>query len=733
MGKKKKNKKRDAVPNKRKIDNRIRIKLVALFLLVILAFLILALRVIYISAANGDDYERRVRRQNQQSQESAVIPAKRGDITDRNGTLLATSEKVYNVILDCKVVNTSVKVDGVDTYPYVEPTVQALVELLGIDEDEIRKKLTDEETKESQYQKIGDLITVDQRQTFENYQDEYADIEADDLTEEEQAEKARRSKIRGVWFEDSYRRIYPLDSQACDLIGFTYTNGTADWGIEGYYSDVLNGTDGRRYSYYGAGDTLEHDIIEPEDGCNVVSTIDVNIQKIIRSKIEEFNVQMAAGDSGQAAEGASQQKGAENIGVIIMDPSNGEVLGMDSTDWYNLNTPRDLSAYYSEKEIQAMKDYEDENAQKAANGEETTDYDEATGRHTQLYALNQLWRNFCISDTFEPGSTAKPMNIAAGYETGAITDEDTFYCDGFENIGGYQIKCSVYPNAHGTETVSDALKNSCNDALMQIAQKMGAVNFQKYQKLFGFGSRTGIDLPGEAAGVLFSEDAWDDTALATSSFGQGYNVTMIQQIAAFCSVINGGYYYQPRVVSEITDSNGSVVEKIDAKLLKQVISSEVSDKLREYLGIAVEEGTGQSAKVEGYTMGGKTGTAEKVDPETGTRNKTDYLVSFIGFAPLDDPQVAIYVVVDRPHTDNQANSVYAQELAKNIMTEVLPYLGLYPDDGTENTGDASETGAQNDNLPTPEDAEEDESVQNGGNDRYSDGMTNEDTELSDGT
>lgn len=721
------------MPNKRKIDNRIRIKLVALFLLVILAFLILALRVIYISAANGDDYERRVRRQNQQSQESAVIPAKRGDITDRNGTLLATSEKVYNVILDCKVVNTSVKVDGVDTYPYVEPTVQALVELLGIDEDEIRKKLTDEETKESQYQKIGDLITVDQRQTFENYQDEYAGIEADDLTEEEQAEKARRSKIRGVWFEDSYRRIYPLDSQACDLIGFTYTNGTADWGIEGYYSDVLNGTDGRRYSYYGAGDTLEHDIIEPEDGCNVVSTIDVNIQKIIRSKIEEFNVQMAAGDSGQAAEGASQQKGAENIGVIIMDPSNGEVLGMDSTDWYNLNTPRDLSAYYSEKEIQAMKDYEDENAQKAANGEETTDYDEATGRHTQLYALNQLWRNFCISDTFEPGSTAKPMNIAAGFETGAITDEDTFYCDGFENIGGYQIKCSVYPNAHGTETVSDALKNSCNDALMQIAQKMGAVNFQKYQKLFGFGSRTGIDLPGEAAGVLFSEDAWDDTALATSSFGQGYNVTMIQQIAAFCSVINGGYYYQPRVVSEITDSNGSVVEKIDAKLLKQVISSEVSDKLREYLGIAVEEGTGQSAKVEGYTMGGKTGTAEKVDPETGTRNKTDYLVSFIGFAPLDDPQVAIYVVVDRPHTDNQANSVYAQELAKNIMTEVLPYLGLYPDDGTENTGDASETGAQNDNLPTPEDAEEDESVQNGGNDRYSDGMTNEDTELSDGT
>ncbi len=196
---------------------------------------------------------------------------------------------------------------------------------------------------------------------------------------------------------------------------------------------------------------------------------------------------------------------------------------------------------------------------------------------------------------------------------------------------------------------------------------------------------------------------------------------MIQQLAAFCSVINGGYYYQPRVVSEITDSNGSVVETIEAKMLKQVISTSVSDKIREYLGTAVEEGTGKSAKVEGYTMGGKTGTAEKVPRKQG-----NYLVSFIGFAPLDDPQVAIYVVVDEPHTDNQANSVYAQELAKNILTEVLPYLGIYPDDGTEDTGSGSETAAQNDDLPAPAEEEEDETVENGGNDRYSDGMTNAD-------
>ena len=478
MGNKKRNRKRGAVPNKRKIDYRVRTKLAALFILVLLAFLILVVRVIYVSAAKGEEYERRVRSQNQQSQESTVIPARRGDITDRNGTVLATSEKIYNVILDCKVVNTVKTVNGEDTQPYVEPTVQALVEQLGLDEEDIRSRLTGEETKESPYQRIALGISINEKNKFEEYRDEYDDVSSDDLSEAELQEMIRRSNIQGVWFEDTYKRVYPLNSQACDLIGFTYSNGTADWGLEGYYSDVLDGTEGRQYSYYGASDTLQQEIIEPEDGNNVVSTIDANIQKIIRSKIEEFNTMMA----GQAAsEGSDQQKGAENVGVILMDPNNGEVLGMDSTDWYDLNNPRDLSLYYSEQEIQDMIAFEEENAEKEANGQETADYDEATGRQTRLNALNGLWRNFCISDTYEPGSTAKPMNVAAAYETNSITDEDTFVCDGSQQVGGFQIKCAIYPNAHGTETAEDALKNSCNDALMQIAEKMGSENFLKYQ------------------------------------------------------------------------------------------------------------------------------------------------------------------------------------------------------------------------------------------------------------
>lgn len=712
---------RRIIPDKRKIDSRVRRKLVALLGLVILAFVVFTVYLVCVSVVKGEEYERRVRTQNQQSRENAEIPFRRGDITDRNGTVLASSEKIYNVIFDCKAVNTEKTVQGEKVKPYVEPTVEALTEVFGLDEDELMEKLTDEKTKNSPYQIVLKGISINDKKRFEEYQTEYQDQDAEDLSAAQKEEKEKRSNIRGVWFEDTYKRIYPMNSQACDLIGFTYNDGSADWGLEGYYSEILDGVNGRRYSYYGASDTLSQEIIEPEDGKNVTATIDMNIQKIIRSKIEEFNSKMAGNDGQQTAEDASQKKGAENVGVILMNPDNGEILGMDSTDWYDLNNPRDLTKFYTEDQIQDMEAYEKENEEKKSRGEKTSDYDKNTGRQTRLNALNNLWRNFCISDTFEPGSTAKPMNVAAAYETGAITDEDTFVCDGFQRIGGFKIRCAVYPNAHGTETAGDALKNSCNDALMQIAEKMGSEDFLKYQKLFGFGAKTGIDLPGEASGVLYPEDQWSETALATSSFGQGYNVTMIQQLAAFSAVINGGYYYQPQVVREITDSSGSVVEKVEPKLLKQVISTKTSDKIRSYLGTAVEEGTGKSAKVDGYSMGGKTGTAEKVP-----RGNGKYLVSFIGFAPLDDPQVAIYVVVDEPHTDAQANSVYAQELAKNILTEVLPYLGIYPDEKSEDPGEGSETGAQNDQIPAPSQDEEDETVQNGGNSRYSDGMTNED-------
>lgn len=626
----------------RKINNKMRMKLVWLFGMVVLALVGLSIRITIINASEGKRYKKQVLSQSQQKYDSRVIPFKRGDILDRNGAVLATSEKVYKIILDCKVVNS--KED------YIEPTIKAMVEQLGLEESVIREKLESEETKSSQYQIMKTNVPITTKKEFEEYTDVSSEEAKEKLSEDERKE---RKNIKGVWFEEDYLRTYPLGSLACDLVGFTYTGNTADWGIEGYYNSTLNGVNGRQYGYFNSDADVEQTIIEPESGNSVISTIDVNIQQIVEKYIQKLMDGMANGPRGA--------KGAENVGVVVADPNNGEILAMASSDPYDLNDPRNLEEFYTEEEIKAM--------------------DEAT----MLDNLNGIWRNFCISEAFEPGSTVKPMTIAGALQSNAITAGDTYECDGFQMFGDTRIRCSVYPGAHGEETLSDLIRDSCNDGLMQIAAKMGPQEFLKYQKVFNFGSTTGIDLPGEARGVIHSENALSraSTELACASFGQGYTCTMIQEIAAICSVINGGYYYQPHVVSRVVDENGSVVKNIEPIVLKQTVSAEVSSLIRQYMGAVTEKGgTGNAAKVDGYSMGGKTGTAQK-----GNRDDKKYIVSFIGFAPLDNPQVVVYVVVDEPNAEYQADSKFAQYISKGIMAEILPYLNVFPDQ--EMTGKAN--------------------------------------------
>lgn len=681
---------------RRKISGRMSKKLVGLFLAVILALVGLAVRITYINATEGEQYSRIVLSQAQQQYESRTIAFKRGDIVDRNGTVLATSERVYNLILDCLVVNDVTQdAEGNDVQKYVEPTVKALVEVLGMDEEDIRSRLESDETKNSQYQVLATNLSIEEKTKFEEYLDVESE-ENEDLTEDEILE---RQNVKGVWFEEDYQRVYPLNSLACDLIGFTYSDNEADWGIEGYYSSVLNGTDGRQFGYLNSDADVEQTIIPAQDGNNVVSTIDVNIQQIIRDALETFEAEMAGGPNGDQA--------AKNVGVVVMDPNSGEILGMDSSGWYDLNNPRELSSFYTQEEIDAMDD-------------------EAT-----VEALNAIWRNFCISDAYEPGSTVKPMTVAAALETASISASDNFYCDGYQMVANQRIRCSVYPDSHGDQTLEETLAHSCNDAMMQIGADMGADTFLRYQDLFNFGSKTGIDLPGENTGILHTTDSMGEAELATSSFGQGFTCTMVQEAAAFCSVINGGYYYKPHVVSSITDSSGAVVETIDSVVERQVISSSVSDTVREYLGSVLESGgTGTAAKVEGYSMGGKTGTAQKIPRDAGT-----YLVSYIGFAPLDDPQVVVYVVVDEANSDNQSNSAYAQSIAKNIFTELLPYMNIFPDEGTASGTDTvgePEQGIEDTSVPEPPASTQDETVESGGNDMLSDGITNSEQEITSG-
>ena len=685
-----------------KINHTMRGKLVGLFAVVILALVCLLGRITYINATSGTKYKKRVLLQAQQSYQSSVLPAKRGNIYDCNGNLLATSQKVYTVILDCKEVND-------EKHDYVDATVKALVDVLGIDEDDIRKKLTDPATSSSQYQILKKQITMDQKKAFE----EYASPGEDSGLSEKELEE--RANVQGVWFEEDYLRIYPFDELACDTIGFTLSRETADTGLEGYYNSTLMGTDGRQYGYINDESDAEQTIMEPVTGESIETSLDVGAQQIVEKYVNGFKASM----------------GAKNIGVIVMRPSTGEIIAMDGGDRYDLNNPRDMSQVYSQEEIDKMSD------------EET------------VTALNAMWGNFCVTDAFEVGSVVKPIVMAGALEKGKISATDTFTCDGGETFGANgdtYIKCAVWPDAHGTETLREVIANSCNDGMMQIAAKMGTEAFLKAQSLFNFGSRTGIDLPNEGAGVIHTTETMGETELACSAFGQGFTCTMLQEINAMCSVINGGYYYQPHLVTEIKDSSGGTVRTINPVLLKQTISSDISADIRSYMQASVQEGTSRTSKVEGYSSGGKTGTAEKLP-----RGNKKYIVSFITFAPVENPQVLMYVAVDEPNAEEQADSKYPQYIAQGILSELLPYLNVTPDEsedgtipktelwegfkgnlvdasgntvdvnvGTDDEGDLKEAISDTNVPEPPEDSEEDAEQDN---DMESEGLTNEEAGL----
>lgn len=612
---------------RQKINHQMKGKLAGLFGAVLLALVCLLGRITYINATSGDKYKKQVLTQAQQKFENDVLPAKRGNIYDRNGNILATSNKVYNVILDCKTVNSDPE--------YAEPTIRALKAILGIDEEKVRSLLSDSRTSQSQYQILLKQLSMDKKKEFEAY----TTVEEDSPLSD--AEKKERGNVKGVWFEEDYLRSYPFKSLACDTIGFTLARDVADVGIESYYNSTLMGADGRQYGYFNSQSDVEQTIIEPVDGKNIVTTLDVGIQQIVEKYVNGFKKKM----------------GAKNIGVVVQDPNTGEILAMDAGDRYDLNDPRDLSSLYSEEEIKAMNDEE------------------------IVTALNAMWNNFCVTDAFEPGSVVKPIVMAGALEKGSIAEEDNFVCDGGQAFGANNntfIKCAVYPDSHGTEDLMHVIANSCNDGMMQIAEKMGAEQFIKAQSLFNFGSRTGIDLPNEGSGIIHTMDTMGETELACSAFGQGYTCTMLQEINAMSSVINGGYYYQPHLVKEIQDSNGSTVKTVEPVLLKQTISSEISAAIRSYMEDSVIEGTSRHSKVQGYSSGGKTGTAEKFP-----RGNKKYLVSFITFAPVEEPQVIVYVVVDEPNAEEQADSKYPQYIAQGILSELLPYLNIEPDEAEE--------------------------------------------------
>lgn len=602
----------------RKFPKRMQKKLVFLFMVIILAFIVLIARITYINASKGSKYTKIVL--DQREYDSRTIPYKRGDIVDRNGTKIATSERVYNVILDVYVM--------LSKDEYIEPTIKVLEDCFDIAESEIRKTI--DENPESRYVIMKSDVDYKTAQKFN-------EIDEDD---------ENYPNVKGIWLEDDYLRSYPYNTLASDVIGFTVSGNVGVLGIESAYNDVLNGTDGREYGYFSDDSTMERTVKASENGNTVVSTIDVTLQSIVEQCILEFNEE-------HRGEEREDEPGSKNTAVIIMDPNTGEILAMASYPDFDLNNPRELPSVYTDEVWEKMSEEE------------------------QIEAMNTVWRNFCISDTYEPGSTMKPFTVAAGLETGKLRGNETYYCNGYLHVGDWDIRCHL-TSGHGTQTVTDAIANSCNVALMEIAQTIGVEDFCRYQHIFGFGEYTGIDLPGEAAtsALLYTPENMMDTDLATNSFGQSFNVSMIQMAAGFSSLINGGNYYEPHIVKQIQDENGTIIETQDPVLLRKTISKETSEMLKTYMKATMEYGTGQSAAVEGYDIGAKTGTAEKLP-----RNNGKHLLSYIGYAPQENPEVVVYVIIDEPNVKNQSSSSYVLELSRKIMAQAFPYLNISTIDG----------------------------------------------------
>jgi stage V sporulation protein D (sporulation-specific penicillin-binding protein) len=621
-------------------------KLQVTFGVLLVALIALVFRIVFIYRDHGTEYQKIVL--SNQAYDTTILPYKRGDIVDSKGTLLATSEKVYNLVIDASVITTYTD------NRYLEPTLRELGNCFPqLDMTAIRYYVVNNETshyyvplRRLTYSEIAEFLSIQSENDF----------------------------VKGVYFEEEYKRVYPNGSLASTVLGFTQGNRNSDgqYGLEEYYNDVLTGTDGREYGFQNEDATLERTVKEAVDGYTIHTTIDANIQAIVEKYLKEFN--------DEYKDNAHAGNGAENLGCIIMDCNSGEILAMVNYPDYDPNDYKNETPLLGTNLIESVVNENGYTEYKKTSTIIDRSVLDSISEDQKNINLSSLWKNYTISSTYEPGSTAKPFTVAAALEAGAITGNEVYTCNGYLEVGDHKIKCHTYASGgDGAVSVQDSIAWSCNVALMKIGQALGIKDFVKFQRVFNFGLKTNIDLAGEArtASLVYDEKSMLPTDLATNTFGQNFNTTMIQVITGFCSLINGGYYYEPHVVDKITNSDGATIENIEPRVLKQTVSESTSALLRQYTRATVmEEGgsrrTGKTARPAGYAIGGKTGTAE-----TLPRGNKQYVVSFIGYAPADDPQIAIYVVVDRPNVSKQDDAKYATGIVRNILTEVLPYMGIY--------------------------------------------------------
>lgn len=584
--------------------------------IVVLAFCALLARIGVISVVDSSFYQSKA---SQQQLRDITVNPKRGTIYDRNMTVLAKSATVWTVFIS----PASIEDGDEETRVAV---AEGLSEILDVDYDTVYQQTLETNYYEVVQKKVEDDKAEEVRQLI--------------------ADKGLSSIINLV--EDS-KRYYPYNNFASTVIGFTGTDNQGLYGIEAYYDDYLKGTPGRIVAAKNAVGTdmpFQYEkYYEPEDGNGLVLTIDEVIQHFLENALEDA---------------VSVHKVENRAAGIVMDVNTGEILAMATKPDFNLNEPFEIADQETAAYIETL------------TGDEKT---EALSEARELQ-----WKNKAITELYEPGSVFKIVTGSAALEEKTITLDTLFNCTGSFHVEGYEKAMHCWRlSGHGTQTFVEAMVNSCNPAFVAIGSSLGAETFCDYVNAFGFMEKTGVDLPGEANSIVYQADQMGAVELASCSFGQSNKITPLQMITATAAVVNGGYVVQPHVVKQILDENNNVVENIGTTVKRQAISSETSETMRQVLEEVVTTNGGSNAYISGFRIGGKSGTAQKLDSE----DTTSYISSFVGFAPADDPQIAVLIIVDTPRDGNIYGSVVAAPAVSAVLKQTLPYIGVeakYSDD-----------------------------------------------------
>ncbi|MBO5727197.1 MAG: PASTA domain-containing protein [Oscillospiraceae bacterium] len=632
----------------------------------VLTFLLLGWKLWDVAIVHHEEYRDY---QLRQSTRDITVRANRGAILDANGNKLALSATVYNVVLSPAGIENHFndaryeKKDGsIDREKQEQEKTQTresvlriLNEMLGLEREALEKRLS---------------------KTTSWHEVVYYGLENEQYKQLKQIISENKLTM-ALELEPDSKRYYPYNGVAAHIVGFVNSKGGA-YGVEAAYQSVLEGTPGRIiYSRANGGAQIHNgysDYIQAQDGSNITLTIDANIQRMaeqtLAAGIEKYDVR--------------------NGGIcIVMQPKTGAVLAMANSPTYDLNNFGTVQDPILNEKAAADKQtkYQQLKEQGARNdkGELLSDEQlwKEAGNAAVRDALSQQWRSKVLNDTYEPGSTFKSVVLAAALEAGVISDRDTFYCPGYYVVSGRTIHCSER-RGHGSQTLAEAVQNSCNPAFMMIGQKLGADKFYDYLEAFGVKDPTGIDLPGEGKGLLWSRDYFTSAegyqSLATASFGQRFTVSPLQLLTAFSATINGGYLMQPYVLQSVTDQTGAVLEQSEPVVVRQVVSEQTSQRVAQILESVVSEGTGRNAYVAGYRIGGKTGTAE-------TEVADEEIVSFVGFAPADDPEVIVLLYFDTPRHASPGSKYgstgyyisggqMVAPLAGQLIADVLDYMGV---------------------------------------------------------